>query len=260
MTIQNEQLPNIRIASPCHVDWERMTGNDRVRLCDSCERHVYNLVEMSNSEIKALLLETEGRVCGRIFRRFDGTIMTRDCPVGLRALRKRVAGMASAGFATILSCFSVSFAQGKVELAGCQQISNAKIERNKPDPNQLATFKGTVLDLNTAAIANAEISLQAKDSDQKRTRTTNDTGVFSFDNLQDGTYSLTISALGFKTTLVPEIELRANENVRIEISLEPCAVVITGVFSASPEIPEKRSRLGMTIISGDVIRKLPINE
>jgi hypothetical protein len=78
---------------------------NRVRFCDSCERHVYNLVEMSNSEIRALLLETEGRVCGRIFRRFDGTIMTRDCPVGLRALRKRVAGMASAVFARFSAVF-----------------------------------------------------------------------------------------------------------------------------------------------------------
>jgi hypothetical protein len=168
--------------------------------------------------------------------------------------------MASAVFAAILSCFSVSFAQGKIELAGCQQISAAKVERNKPDPNQLATFKGTVLDTNGAVVPNAEITLQAKESGQKRTQTTSDIGGFSFDNLQDGTYSLTIGAIGFKTTLVQEIELRSNENARIEISLEPCAHVLTGIMSVYPEIPEKRSRLGETIISGDVIRKLPINE
>ena len=36
-------LDNIRVATPCSADWNAMTGDDRVRACGSCKKHVYNL-------------------------------------------------------------------------------------------------------------------------------------------------------------------------------------------------------------------------
>jgi hypothetical protein len=82
-------LASIAIASPCPADWEGMTGDDRVRFCGECRLHVYNLSGMSRKEAEALLQAREGRLCVRYFQRADGTIMTRDCPVGLQALHKR---------------------------------------------------------------------------------------------------------------------------------------------------------------------------
>ena len=45
---------------------------------------------MKREEAEALLLTTEGRLCVRFYRRADGTILTQNCPVGLRAIKQRV--------------------------------------------------------------------------------------------------------------------------------------------------------------------------
>jgi hypothetical protein len=90
-------LDNIRVATPCHVDWNSMTGGDRVRNCDSCKKDVFNLSLMSRDEAETLLREKTGGMCVRYFQRHDGTIMLADCTIGKRQRRNRrliVAGAA----------------------------------------------------------------------------------------------------------------------------------------------------------------------
>jgi hypothetical protein len=83
-------LDDVRVASPCRASWEAMAGDDRVRFCPECARHVYNLSGMSRQEAETLVQGQEGRLCVRFYRRRDGTVLTRDCPVGLLAARKRL--------------------------------------------------------------------------------------------------------------------------------------------------------------------------
>ena len=78
------QLNQIRIASPCPVSWEQMIGDNRVRFCGECQLNVYNFGELSRTEAEELLRSTEGRLCGRLYRRADGMVITKDCPVGFR--------------------------------------------------------------------------------------------------------------------------------------------------------------------------------
>src|SRR5262245_58525824 len=105
---QPDLLASLRVASPCHVSWDAMTGTDRVRFCSSCQLNVYNFAAMTGDEVRSLIATSEGRVCGRMYRRTDGTLITRDCPVGLRAVRKRVRRMVGAAFAALLSLSSVA--------------------------------------------------------------------------------------------------------------------------------------------------------
>jgi len=83
-------LDHMKIASPCSVDWEQMTGDESTRFCQQCRLSVYNISDMSSTEAESLLLagrEKGQRVCVRFFKRADGTVVTQDCPVGLRKLR-----------------------------------------------------------------------------------------------------------------------------------------------------------------------------
>ena len=100
-------LNDLRIASPCPASWHSMRGDDRVRFCDSCSKSVYNLSDLTAAEATALIRESEGRLCVRLYRRADGTVLTADCPVGLRhALRRRLLRLATVGvviFATLRS-------------------------------------------------------------------------------------------------------------------------------------------------------------
>jgi hypothetical protein len=84
-------LSNVKVASPCPADWGHMIGGDRARFCGQCELNVYNLSAMSSLEAESLIARTEGRLCVRYYRRKDGSIITQDCPVGLRRLKQRAA-------------------------------------------------------------------------------------------------------------------------------------------------------------------------
>ncbi|HZW05892.1 MAG TPA: hypothetical protein VFF65_02120 [Phycisphaerales bacterium] len=86
-------LDRVQIAAPCHARWEDMTGDERTRHCAECRLDVHNLSAMTRTEAEAFLRERlggeGGRLCARIYRRADGTVLTADCPVGLAALRAR---------------------------------------------------------------------------------------------------------------------------------------------------------------------------
>ena len=82
-------LENIRVASPCQESWEGMNGTDRVRACERCQHKVYNLSEMNAAEAADVIRKAEGRLCVRFYRRADGTIMTKDCPVGVANKNKK---------------------------------------------------------------------------------------------------------------------------------------------------------------------------
>jgi hypothetical protein len=82
-------VDDVRVAAPCPADWDSMVGDARVRFCGACARNVYNLSAMTRAEAQALLVEKEGRLCVRYFQRTDGTLLTADCPVGIRRRRRR---------------------------------------------------------------------------------------------------------------------------------------------------------------------------
>lgn len=96
-TVSLPLLSSVRIASPCSMRWEDMQGDDRSRFCSECKLNVHNISDMTETEAEAFLAAVVPgeRVCGRFYRRADGTILTRDCPVGLRAARAKAARAAA---------------------------------------------------------------------------------------------------------------------------------------------------------------------
>ena len=89
-------LDHVQVAAPCKADWDQMIGSDRTRFCGSCNLNVYNLSGMTRGEAEALIARNEGRLCVRFYRRFDGSIITSDCPIGLSAIRQRVSYLTKA--------------------------------------------------------------------------------------------------------------------------------------------------------------------
>lgn len=83
-------LSHVQVAAPCKADWDQMIGSEQMRFCGQCNLNVYNLSGMTRDEAESLIARNEGRLCVRFYRRADGSIITRDCPVGLRAIRDRV--------------------------------------------------------------------------------------------------------------------------------------------------------------------------
>lgn len=65
-----------------------MDGNERERLCRQCDKKVFNISDMTESEANAFLSERNGNdLCVKFFMRSDGTIKTDNCPRYLRPAR-----------------------------------------------------------------------------------------------------------------------------------------------------------------------------
>jgi hypothetical protein len=98
-------LDMISVASPCTQKWDSMKGDDRTRFCEQCSLNVYNLSDLTQDQAESLVAEHEGKMCVRYFRRFDGTILTKDCPVGWAAIKRKAALIGGAAAAILVACF-----------------------------------------------------------------------------------------------------------------------------------------------------------
>lgn len=117
MTKFTNPLDKIRVASPCSADWNQMYGNERKRLCADCKLNVYNLSDMTRDQAETFLTASEGQLCVRFFRRGDGTVLTKDCPVGWQALKRRVSRSATAAFSVVVGLLGGLFAVRAIDSA-----------------------------------------------------------------------------------------------------------------------------------------------
>lgn len=83
-------LDDVMVAAPCTMGWESMQGDNRVRFCNQCQLNVYNLSGMSDEEAEDLLQVKGDSICISLYRRADGTILTENCPVGLKTIKDKL--------------------------------------------------------------------------------------------------------------------------------------------------------------------------
>jgi hypothetical protein len=148
-------LDEVMIAAPCSVGWDSMKGDDRVRFCDKSELNVYNLSGMSDTEAEALLQNSQSNICVSLYRRADGTVITDNCPIGLRKLRDnlvkaRERGNLLAKVAAGAALFLLGLPAGaddkktSVPLAGTPCPPTAK-DKNQGQPNEIPMRTGGIV-------------------------------------------------------------------------------------------------------------------
>ena len=93
----------VHVAAPCDMNWSTMKGDDRKRFCSACQLNVYNLSDMTRDEATSLIEQSEGRLCIRYYKRADGTVLTKNCPVGKSALARRVSKLCVGGVFALLT-------------------------------------------------------------------------------------------------------------------------------------------------------------
>jgi hypothetical protein len=135
---QESLLDDVRIASPCQASWDDMIGDDRVRFCGQCTKNVYNLSALPRDEAEALVRQTLSRdeareglnesICVRLYRRADGTVLTADCPDGVRRKKRRLAifgavggGLMAAG-AAAAELFGAATDQGAIPVPPVHEV------------------------------------------------------------------------------------------------------------------------------------------
>jgi hypothetical protein len=219
----NNDLSRLRIASPCPTDWESMNGNDRVRFCRLCELNVYDISAMTSKEARELIARTEGRLCARLYRRADGTVITADCPVGWRALKRRASFAAGAALTALLSLCGGVFGQtpaAREKAEECRnQLTIKRADAQTLPPGKRAPLAGKVLDPTGADLPGAIISMADKKTKKKYTTASDENGAYSFSSLPAGSYELRVTAPGFKTLKVKGISLGAAESLQVNATL-----------------------------------------
>jgi len=246
---QRVSVERLRVASPCPASWGTMRGDERTRFCEQCQRHVYNISAMTRREVEALVHQTEGSFCARLYRRADGTVLTKDCPVGLRALRRRAAKVAGAAATALLSlCVS---ALGRTATGNLR----AGVGSGVRGLYNQAEISGRALDPMSVPVEGATVTLTNLDTGKKVTQKTGAQGKFRFSALAPGRYQLMIEASDFETYVRDKVLLGHGATFQEDIIL---SVGLLGVINVMPEPPVTYRGPGTTtVFSGDKVRKLP---
>jgi len=83
-----------------------------------------------------------------------------------------------------------------------------------------SSITGTVTDPSGATVAGAKVSLQNMNTNAASELTTRDDGSYQFNNLQPGTYQITVTAPGFQTYIQQNLVLQAQVASRVDIPLQ----------------------------------------
>ncbi|MFI5105952.1 MAG: carboxypeptidase-like regulatory domain-containing protein [Terriglobales bacterium] len=230
-------LSQLRVASRCPAKWEEMAGDERVRHCAECDLNVYNLSAMTERQVQQLVAESrtaQRRLCARFYRRSDGTMITQDCPRGLRAAGLRVARMAAAILSALMS---VSTASAKTKPQVCSLQSTS--------PQKQPGIWLQIMDPQGAVIPNAKIEVVDKSGKHKFSGATSASGELSVTTLPSGDYMITIAATGFRT-YTSSVVIREQQVLQVKLKL---AIAETRVeIEVTAEAPAVQGTLGMVTV------------
>ncbi len=202
-----KMLDRISIAALCSANWDSMPGSDRVRHCGQCNKNVYNLSEMTRREAEALLREKDGQLCARLYRRADGTILTSNCPAGLRAIGRSISRVAGAAMSAMMTLSSATAQIPFFQIPSAQQLESA------------SSVAGMVLDPGGWIIPHAAIELIRNGSEERRQSSTDGDGRLLVKSLTPGVYSIQIKSPGFRT-FTKQMVLTAHEEYQLAVTMD----------------------------------------
>jgi hypothetical protein len=226
---------NIRIASPCLADWSRMAGDERVRYCPECKLDVYNFSEMSDADIKSIVSHRNGRLCARFYQRADGTMLTRNCPVGLRTVVRRVSGFASAALAAVISV-GPAFARAPLTKQGPTLFQIQPVQTG---------ISLKVVDATGAVVSKARVTIVNEKTKVKVDGETDAGGRLRLVDLPAGSYEITVSVPGFKVLKQSHVSVPSKTPLKLQI--EVGALMGEVVVVEGPEAEPKNAPVCKTL-------------
>lgn len=257
MSEKKFDVNKLRVAAPCPMNWDAMRGDERKRFCDLCGLNVFNVAELTEPEVRALVAKSKRkRTCVKLYRRADGTIITRDCPVGLRWIRRRAVGLAGAALAAILSLFSVSDGQSKKDKEYKPKVKRG-IFRGETSFKE-GILRGTVVDPNGDAISDAIVTAINLNTGQRLATTTNVKGRFQIALLSTGNYEVKIESNKGFSSYQRALSVNKNEDIQLNIMLYADGMVFVGDLTVEEESSMDVSSSGATHrITREMIERLP---
>jgi hypothetical protein len=121
------------------------------------------------------------------------------------------------------------------------------------------TLTGTVTDPSGATVGKAQVQAVNQATQQTYTATTTNKGDYFIPYVLPGTYTLTVTASGFKQQVQQNVIVEGNRSSGINFSLQLGAVGQTVQVSGTPPLIETASGSGSTVLTQREIENAPLN-
>ncbi len=121
-----------------------------------------------------------------------------------------------------------------------------------------SSLTGTVTDTSGAVIPGAEVTAKNNDNGTVYTAVSNDKGVFQIPAIQVGSYTVTVSLMGFKTFAVPDVKVSQGGPTNVKATLEVGGMAETVVVKGGSDIVQTQSTVVSTTMTSAQIQKLPL--
>jgi hypothetical protein len=118
---------------------------------------------------------------------------------------------------------------------------------------------GTVTDSTGALVSSAKANLTDTEHGFSRTVSTNSSGAYLFPDIPIGTYTLTVEAPTFKTSIDQGIIVDANQSVKMNVTLSVGAASADVTVTTEGSTVDARSATLGTMIDNKLVEDLPIN-
>ena len=202
-------IDSVKVGEACSEDWEKMDGNDRFRFCSHCSEHVNNLSEMTRKEAARFVRASDGNICIRYI--VDPRSQRPMFANQLHQITRRAPGLTAGVMTASMALSTAAYAQSEPVAANAKTAS-VRVEQTKNDapkekvkepatPDQTSRISGTITDANGAVITGATVTILGMSTTRDSSATTNDEGVYRFENLKPGTYQIESTAPGFMTNV-----------------------------------------------------------
>jgi hypothetical protein len=194
-------IDSVEVGAPCSEEWSAMKGNDKVRFCSHCSKHVNNLSEMTRKQAMRLVRASHGDLC---IRYVVNPATRRPVFAGqLLQITRRASPVAAGVMTASLSLSTLSYAQGEPRpLPPTVMAEQLRAKDRSPDAERstanLARLSGTIMDQNGAVIPGAKVTAFNIDAGKTLSTSTNDAGEYKFEDLVPGKYRIESEYAGFK--------------------------------------------------------------
>ena len=121
-----------------------------------------------------------------------------------------------------------------------------------------STISGRVVDTSGGVLPGATVTARHLGTNTESSTVTNTEGAFTLPSLQAGTYEVTVSLEGFKTTVVRDVVITAVQGADVNAKLEVGGVTETVTVASSSEIIQTQSTTISSTITTNQITRLPL--
>src|SRR5580658_46673 len=122
----------------------------------------------------------------------------------------------------------------------------------------LSTLAGTITDPTGGVVANAKVTITEVDTGESYVTTTNSLGEFVRPALKAATYTVTVTAPGFKTSQQKDIILSPGERTGINITLTVGDVSQTVEVAASAPLLQTESTQVGAALNSNMVSDVPL--